>query len=314
MYLYLDLIWLLNFFIDYLLLWMTGQFRNIKVKKWRLGVASFIGSTYVLFLFFPPLQSLYTFLVKMILSFVIVLVAFGYGNVQKFMKSFLMFYFVSFITGGGMLAVHFLMQSNHQILNGMVVTQSAGYGGISWLFVLIGFPLMYWFSKSRWRQMETTKVKADILTKVYIQINDQTIECTGLIDTGNQLYEPMTRTPVMMVEASCLVGIIPPSIFNKIREQQDMSQFHLDDVNEEVDWINRIRIVPYRGVRQSMELMVALKPDQVEIKQENRRYLTKKVLIGVNHHTLSNDGQFQAIVHPALLQNQLKEEAISYAN
>jgi stage II sporulation protein GA (sporulation sigma-E factor processing peptidase) len=314
MYLYLDLIWFLNFLIDYLLLWMTGQFRKIEVKKWRLAVASVIGSSYVLFLFFPPLQALYTFLVKMILSFLIVLVAFGYGSLQKYMKSFFMFYFVSFMTGGGMLAVHFLMQSNHQILEGMVVTQSTGYGGISWLFVVIGFPLMYWFNKSRWRQVETSKAKTDVLTEVCIQIMGKTVRCMGLIDTGNQLYEPMTKTPVMMVEIKCLDSILPPKIANKIKQQQDISQFHLDDIEDESEWLNRIRIVPYRGVRQSMELMLALKPDQVEIRQENQRYLAKKVLLGVNHHTLSNDGQFQAIVHPALLQNQLKEEAISYAN
>jgi stage II sporulation protein GA (sporulation sigma-E factor processing peptidase) len=311
MYLYLDLILLLNFFIDYLLLWMTAIFRKVEVRKWRLAVASAIGSSYILFLFLPPLQFLYTFVVKIILSLVIVLVAFGYGHFQKYMKSFLMFYFVSFITGGGMLAVHFMLQSKHELIEGMIATQSSGLGDpLSWLFVVLGFPLMYWFSKSRWQQIEATKAKTDVLTQVTIYIKGEVIQCAGLIDTGNQLYEPITRTPVMMIEASCLENKIPDSIFKQLIKQHDLTNFELDHAVEDGDWLSRIRMVPYRGVQQGMELMIAIKPDYVELEQENRRYLSKKVLIGINIQPMSKDGIFQAIVHPAMLQNQRKEEAI----
>lgn len=311
MYLYLDLILLLNFFIDYLLLWLTATFRKVGVKKWRLTVASAIGSSFILFLFLPPLQSLYTFVAKIILSLVIVWVAFGYGHFQKYIKSFFMFYFVSFITGGGILGFHFLLESNHELLQGMIVTQSSGLGDpLSWLFVILGFPLMYWFSKTRWQQIEETKAKSDSLTQVFIHINGEVIQCAGLIDTGNQLYEPITRTPVMMIEASCLENKVPKPILNQLTKQNDLSNFKLDHVQVEGDWLSRIRVVPYRGVRQGMELMIAIKPDYVELEQENRTYLSKKVLVGINVQPMSKDGIFQAIVHPAMLQNKQKEEAI----
>jgi stage II sporulation protein GA (sporulation sigma-E factor processing peptidase) len=311
MYLYLDLIWLLNFLIDYLLLWMTGLFRKVEVKKWRLCLASAIGSCYVLFLFLPPLLPFYTFGFKLVLSLIIVTIAFGFGNIQKFALSFLTFYFVSFITGGGMLGVHFFLQTNHQLLQGMVATQSTGYGDrISWGFIAIGFPIMYWFSKSRWKQIEATKVKSDVLTRVFISINEQVIECTGLIDTGNQLYEPFTKIPVMMVEASCFHNILPQTLLEQIKQKKDISSLQLDDDELPARWMNRIRIVPYRGIQQGMEFMIAIKPDQVEIAYEGRRYTSNRVLIGMNAQPLSNDGVFQSIVHPALIQNPLKEEAI----
>lgn len=311
MYLYLDLILLLNFFIDYLLLWMTATFCKVDVKKWRLVVASAIGSSFILFLFLPPLQSLYTFVAKIILSLIIVLVAFGYGHFQKYIKIFFMFYFVSFMTGGGILGFHFLLQSNHKLIQGMIATQSTGLGDpLSWLFVIVGFPLMYWFSKSRWQQIEEVKAKTGALIQVSIHISGQVIQCAGLIDTGNQLYEPITRTPVMMIEASCLANKVPGPILNQLIKQHDLSNFELDHVEVEGDWLSRIRVVPYRGVRQGMELMIAIKPDYVELEQENRRYHSKKVLVGINVQPMSKDGIFQAIVHPAMLQNQRKEEAI----
>jgi stage II sporulation protein GA (sporulation sigma-E factor processing peptidase) len=311
MYLYLDLIWLLNFLIDFLLLWMTGLFRKVEVKKWRLCLAAMIGSSYVLFLFLPPLLPLYTFGVKILLSMLIVIVAFGFGSFQKFLLSFFMFYFVSFVTGGGLLGAHFLLQSNSRLIQGMVATQTNGYGNqITWLFILIGFPIMYWFSKSRWREIEVIKGKADALTKVRVHIPNHIIECTGLIDTGNQLYEPITKVPVMLIESVCFKNKLPGDVLEQINKKTDMAQLDFHTFEFSSEWMNRLRLVPYRGVHSGMELMLTLKPDQVEIIQGDVQYCTKRVLIGLHSDSLSRDGVFQAIVHPALVQNPQKEEAI----
>lgn len=242
----------------------------------------------------------------------IIWIAFGFGNVRRFMLSFFMFYFVSFVTGGGMLAVHYLLQSNHVLMEGMMVTQSTGYGDkISWLFVVLGFPIMFWFSKSRWNQMEATKIKAHVIVTVKVSILSKEIRCLGLIDTGNQLYEPITRVPVMLLEANCFEEVIPDAIIQlqqKMKDHRMGLDFDTDGIPEA--WLQRLRMVPYRGVQQGMEFMLALKPDQVEIEYEEQIYRTERVLLGINQQTLSTDGQFQAIVHPALVQKMEKEEAI----
>lgn len=309
MYLYLDLILLLNFFIDYLLLWMTAFFRKIEVKKGRLALASIIGSLYVLFLFSPLLQSFYTFFSKMILSLLIVWIAFGYGHIQKFLATFFMFYFVSFVTGGGMLAAHFLLQSSHEVTQGVLATHSTGFGDkISWWFVLIGFPIMYWFSKSRWRQIETTKGKVHHFVSIRIYMKGHLISCKGLIDTGNQLYEPLTKTPVMILEAICLKEVLPATLYTALEKQKEAPNWGFEDIEEDLgmdkEWISSLRLVPYRGIRQQMDFMLAIKPDQVEVKYEGNTYITKKVLVGLNYHPLSSAGQYQAIVHPTSIENK----------
>lgn len=304
MYLYLDLIWLLNFFIDYLLLWMTAMYRKLPFKKWRLTVAAFIGSSYVLFLFIPPLQSMYTFFIKIVLSIVIVLVAFGFRTIQQFMKTFFAFYFVSFVIGGGLLAVHYLMRSQHELMQGMVVTQSSGYGDpVSWLFVLIGFPLMLWFSRTKWRQIELTKSKDNIIVELTIELNNESLKCTGLIDTGNQLYAPFSKTPVTMIEYDVLQKALPPSVKRAIVNDQltmDISSIDIED-----EWLSRINVVPYRGVGQQMELMTTIKPDCVIVIHDGKTYRCTKVLLGINKQPLAHDGTFQAIVHPDLVQTHL---------
>lgn len=307
MYLYLDLILLLNFCIDFLLLWMTAQCRKLVVKKGRLACAAGLGSLFVLCLFIPALASFYNFWGKLMVSMLMIWIAFGYGHFQKYVSTFLMFYFVSFITGGGMLAVHYLLQSNHQLVEGVMVTHSAGFGDkVAWWFVLLGFPVMYLFSSTRWRQLETTKVRLNHLVSVSIWINGHQISCTGLIDTGNQLYEPVTNTPVLVIETRLLKSILPPSLYARFSQLEDdllWNKGGLEQVLSQHDeWCSLLRFVPYRGVGQQMRLMLALKPELIEIRNDQESYRSRKVLLGLQQEVLSSGGEYQAIVHPTLLE------------
>ena len=47
------------------------------------------------------------------------------------------------------------------------------------------------------------------LAEVSVRIDDTTIHCTGLIDTGNQLNDPFSRLPVMVMEASLWEQYLP---------------------------------------------------------------------------------------------------------
>ena len=40
--------------------------------------------------------------------------------------------------------------------------------------------------------------------KLKIQLAEEELELAGLIDSGNQLYDPLTKTPVMIMHISLL--------------------------------------------------------------------------------------------------------------
>ncbi len=50
---YADVVWLLNACIDFLLLLLTATVLKKKIKRWRLVLGAFIGSTIVIFAFTP---------------------------------------------------------------------------------------------------------------------------------------------------------------------------------------------------------------------------------------------------------------------
>jgi stage II sporulation protein GA (sporulation sigma-E factor processing peptidase) len=56
-----------------------------------------------------------------------------------------------------------------------------------------------------------------------------------------------------------------------------------------------------------MDFLLAIKPDLVTVIQSGTRFETARVLVGLNPDRLAADQQYQAIIHPALLQCAAEE-------
>lgn len=90
-----------------------------------------------------------------------------------------------------------------------MVTSQTGFGDpISWMFVVIGFPAIWFFSKKRIEDIETKSIQYDELVMVQAEFSGQTIRAKGLVDSGNQLYDPLTKTPVMILHIDKFAPIL----------------------------------------------------------------------------------------------------------
>ncbi|WP_223700309.1 sigma-E processing peptidase SpoIIGA [Sutcliffiella deserti] len=303
---YLDAIWLLNFAFDFLLLKITCLILKRQVSVWRLIAGAFIGSLIVV-LMFTPLQMIVTnMMVKLAFSLCMILVSFGFHRLRNFVENLTVFYITTFTAGGGMFAIHYFLRVDHQFANDTILTLSTGLGDpVSWMFVIVGFPLLLYLSKQQFNTVETRKFRYDQLAAITVSLNEEDIVISGLIDSGNQLQDPITKTPVMIVEVSSLTDILPEEIvhaMDSIEQSQGWPTF-----SEDCGWIDRIRIIPYRAVGKETTLMLAIKPDNAVISHDNKLYETRRFLIGLTRTQLSSDGDYTAIVHPKMLQGDVNE-------
>ncbi|RBW67364.1 sigma-E processing peptidase SpoIIGA [Bacillus taeanensis] len=295
MTIYLDVIWFLNFCTDFLLLSLTGIFLKRDLKKLRLLTGTLIASCYVIAIVSPLSYLFYHPLFKLIFSMFLMIIVFGYKKFSYFMQNLCMFYFVTFMIGGGMLAVHYFLQSDWEVMRSLAAAKSTGYGDpISWSFVIFGFPSLWYFSKHRVEHLEIRKVHYDQIADVTIQIEESIFTVKGLIDSGNQLADPITKTPVMILDINHCQ--LPEALHKKLKEVALIFQ-----MEEKHSWQERVRIVPYRGVGQVQEFLTAIKPDLVTISQGNTKYETNKCLIGLSENMLSSEDDFQCILHPKML-------------
>ncbi|CAM3533237.1 sigma-E processing peptidase SpoIIGA [Paenibacillus lupini] len=302
---YVDVMFVREMLVDGSILLTTAWVRHIRARPWRVLTAASIGAGYVILMLFPPLSILFTLAVKIPISLLMLWVAFGFSSIQNFFRNIAAFYTVNFVAAGAIIGIHYLlMQGSGEVWRtitfingGMQVELKMGF-----IYVLAAFSIGIYIYRSVYVQRRERELVRTHLAEVKIQIGDRQHTCTGLIDTGNQLYDPLTRTPVMVVEANIWQDDLPESWLKSIRDSQ-VDRLVAGLGEENFVWQDRLRLVPYRGINRGSQFMLALKPDFVQIEREGQVYVSRKVLVGIDGGKLSSDSAYQAIIHPSLVQN-----------
>ncbi|WP_420491083.1 sigma-E processing peptidase SpoIIGA [Neobacillus vireti] len=297
---YLDVIWALNLLFDSLLLYLTAIFLKRRIQLWRIIAGGFIGSLIIL-LSFTPLNA-YTShpISKLICSMFMVLIAFGFKRLTFFFKALMTLYVSTFLIGGAIMGAHYFIQSDLELSVKVLASSVKGYGDpISWLFVLIGFPLAWHFARKNVESMEMTKIQFEQIVDVELHIDNETLHFKGLVDSGNQLYDPLSKLPVMFVSVKDQVEAVPESV-SKLAAA-DPEQFIMGSHDISHEWQHRLRIIPYKVVGQEHQLIVAIKPDLILIEHNGVQYLCEKGLVSFTMQQLSAEDAFQCIVHPKML-------------
>ncbi|MEG0826566.1 MAG: sigma-E processing peptidase SpoIIGA, partial [Bacilli bacterium] len=99
MKIYLDLVLLLNFSFDFILLLSVSIILRRNANINRLLIGSFLGSLSILFLFIH-INSFTLFIFKIIISVLMIITTFNYKNIRYFLKNFVFLYMSSIILGG----------------------------------------------------------------------------------------------------------------------------------------------------------------------------------------------------------------------
>jgi stage II sporulation protein GA (sporulation sigma-E factor processing peptidase) len=296
---YLDIIWALNFLFDSLLLYLTAIILKREVKLWRILTGGLIGSVIILL----SITSLHAFIghpfTKMLFSILMVLTVFGFKRFRFFLKGLMTFYLLTFLIGGGLIGVHYFISFDYQLTSNVMLASVKGFGDpISWLFVLIGFPVAWHFSRKSIENIEMTKIQYESIVKVVITLNGISYSFKGLVDSGNQLQDPISKMPVMFVSIKNRLDSFPETI---VKIAQNPEAMIMGEEPIPAEWENRIRIMPCKVVGQEFQLIAAVKPDQILIEKEDECYLFNKGLISFSMQQLSADNAFECIVHPKML-------------
>jgi len=308
---YIDLIFAANLLIDGILLWLTAWMLKLRTSWWRMSLSSLVGALYVVMMFVPDLSFLYTFMIKFGLSVLMLWIAFGFVSLQSYLRTMGAFYMINFAAAGGILGIHYLLQSSGEIWNGIMFTAAGGYAyriKIGFWFILVSLPLVLVCYKI----VQSSRMKREKLDtyigEVQVEVGGVIVVCSGLLDTGNRLYDPLTRIPVMVMEAALWEGHLPASWKGRLT-QDGADRLLLETDGQSFAWQDRMRLVPYRGVNRGSSFMLALKPDLVTITLGEDTFHSRRVLIGLDGGTLSGDRAYQAIIHPDLTSSGERVDA-----
>jgi stage II sporulation protein GA (sporulation sigma-E factor processing peptidase) len=304
MIVYVDLVFFTNLAVDGTVLLATAKVRRLRPSRSRLFAAAFMGAFYAAAMFWIQIPYMYSFGAKVMISLFMVLLSFGYGGPLQFVRNFGTFYLVNFATLGGVIGLSYLLQSTGSPWGGMTFTADGGIL-LEWQMQLGMFITTFLLSIGLFKSTSETRRKRQELEHLFwdieIKVEDRCWSIRALLDTGNRLYDPLTRIPVMIMEANIWKDELPPGWCERLKgESPDRLISEMDaHFSEAYSWGNRLRLIPYRAVNGNSRLMLAVKPDAVLLSRKGHPPIeVTRVLIGLDGGTLSSEGTYHAIVHP----------------
>ena len=83
---YIDVLIIVNLFVNYFILLTTSKFLNLKLKLSRLILGEILGAIYSLYIFIPEPNLFISILIKLFMSIIMVAVSFEFRTIQQFLK------------------------------------------------------------------------------------------------------------------------------------------------------------------------------------------------------------------------------------
>lgn len=288
--LYIDVIFFENLIMNTIILYATSIMLKLKPKLIRIIISSGIGSIYVIILYITKMKIYTTLISKIILSIIMIYIAFNPQNVRKMWKQILIFYLTSFVFGGvALYLIYFVKPQDILIRNGMFV------GEYVLKVIMLGAIVGVIIIKISLKIIKTKINPKDMYCDVKIKLDNKEIMTKAMIDTGNLVKEPITNTPVVIVESSLLYEIIPKEILNNIEE---ILCGNLENVSEEtqIKYASKLRCIPYKSLGKENGMLLGIKADGIQIIKEEEIKLMKNVIIGIYDKSLTKRGEYRALV------------------
>jgi len=190
MKIYLDLVFLINFMFDLLLLVTVKIVLKRNIKWYRLLIGGVVGSLSIFFLFIN-LNSISLFLLKIFISCIMIISTFGFKNINYFFKNLVHLYFISIILGGFL----YYLNLEFSYKNIGLIFFHNGFS-INFILLIVLSPIILYFYIKQDRELKLINnyhytVKLFYKNKVFFY--------QAYLDTGNKLYDPYFHKPIIIL-------------------------------------------------------------------------------------------------------------------
>lgn len=203
MTLYLDILLLLNWWIDYLLLLGVRRTLGGGGRPWRLALGALVGALSCLVLFLPPLSVWLSLAFKLAAALLMVLVAFRWQGWAGLLRRTLLLFILSAGLAGLCGALYFFVApAGFYVVNGVVYYAFPPLLLVGLTVVCYGLlTLSDWLTRRRAPRQHTFTVE--------VTQGERLVSFLCLYDTGNHLVEPFSGFPVLVVERDVVQQLRP---------------------------------------------------------------------------------------------------------
>ena len=287
MTIYIDIVFIENLLMNYIIIFATALILKIKVNHIRIIIASTLGAIYTILAYISEFKIYSNIILKLILSLIIIYISFNPKNLKKLLKYTTIFYLTSFVFGGAAFALIYVVKPQEwfgtwQITNSLKIIFASAI--IAFFIIIIGFKIV------------KNKISPkDMYCEIEININNKKVITKAMIDTGNLLKEPITNTPVIVVEHTLLYDAIPKEILNNIEEILGGDFSKISNEIKEI-YIAKLKVIPFSSLGKQNGMLLGIKAKEVKIKYEEEEIKKDNVIIGIYNKSLTKRGEYRALL------------------
>ena len=171
MTIYIDIVLIENLIMNYIILFTTAVVLKIKVNHIRLILASLLGAGYSIIAYMGIIKVYSSIILKIILSVLIIYIAFNPQNIKKMCKDLLLFYLVSFVFGGAAFALIYIIKPQNILMkNGLFL------GTYTLKTVMLGAVVAFCIIIGAFAIIKNKISKKDMFCEIEILINQKKIK------------------------------------------------------------------------------------------------------------------------------------------
>ena len=295
MTIYIDVVFFENLIMNTIILIATGIILKQKIKWIRIILGGSLGAIYSIMTYISSLQIYSNLILKIILSILIIYIAYNPQTVKQLWKSILIFYLTSFVFGGAAFALIYIVKPQEILMkNGLFL------GTYPLKTVILAAIIAFIILITAFTIIKSKLNKKDMFCEIKVKLNNKLIETKAMIDTGNLLKEPITNTPVIILEHTLLYDCMPREILNNLNK---ILGGDFEKIPQEIrqEYISRLKLIPFSSLGKQNGMLVGIKADEVKVIYEEQENNYKNIIIGIYNKSLTKRGEYRALIGLELL-------------
>lgn len=242
---YIDILFCLNFIIDYIILLSVRKFLSLAASRKRLLLGAMTGGICSFVILLPSLPSGLSVLIGILTACIVVTATFYPMSRKKFIKTSAAFFLISFCYCGAMIALWIFFSPNN-----IVIRNNSVYIAVSPTVLVITTLFCYVILRVIMR-ITGRGVPDKLRCRVIVEYNGIKKETDGTIDTGNTLKEPFSGECVIVARTEIFRDMFDAEAYMKMTENSE--KFN-----------KNVRLIPFGSVG-GKGIIPAIKPDKVRV-------------------------------------------------
>ncbi|CCZ03112.1 peptidase U4 sporulation factor SpoIIGA [Eubacterium sp. CAG:603] len=270
---YLDVFFMINFIMDYMIILITSRIAKVKKKRIRQLAGAGCGALYSVIVIKPLTNHLFKItLVNILIAAVMVLISFGFTSASVYIKNVFLLFVVSFTMSGIINYLYYSTVIGKYVRN--VLSGNSNKVVNARKFILVSV-LAYILLSAIVRIIFSVRKDMELYYDVKITFRGKSVVVRGLYDTGNGLTEPVSGKMVHIAEYKILKPLLEGD--EKAKEN--------------------IYVIPFHSIGEEDGIMYGIRMDEMVVLVDDEPKFLYNPIIGIYTGNVSKRGNYSIILN-----------------